>query len=77
MGDSYWLQPDGQVAAKPYKLLRDVLTRSDRAAIAKFAWHGRERLGDCKCWATRSPCTRCAGRTRSATPAGSLRPRPP
>ncbi|CAL9631385.1 Ku protein [Streptomyces sp. enrichment culture] len=46
VGDSYWLQPDGQVAAKPYKLLREALTRSDRAAIAKFAWHGRERLGE-------------------------------
>lgn len=27
VGDSYWLQPDGQVAAKPYKLLREALTR--------------------------------------------------
>ncbi|WP_228981405.1 Ku protein [Streptomyces sp. DH12] len=42
---SYYLQADGQVAGKPYKLLREALKRSDRVAIAKFAWHGRERLG--------------------------------
>lgn len=35
----------GQVAAKPYKLLREALGRSSRVAIAKWAWHGRERLG--------------------------------
>ncbi|GGU62289.1 non-homologous end joining protein Ku [Streptomyces lavendofoliae] len=45
IGDSYYLQADGQVAAKPYKLLREALNRSDRVAIAKFAWHNRERLG--------------------------------
>lgn len=36
---------DGQVAAKPYTLLRKALERSDKVAIAKWAWHGRERLG--------------------------------
>jgi DNA end-binding protein Ku len=45
IGDSYYLAADGQVAAKPYKLLREALKRSARVAIAKFAWHNRERLG--------------------------------
>jgi DNA end-binding protein Ku len=45
IGDSYYLAADGQVAAKPYKLLREALNRSSRVAIAKFAWHNRERLG--------------------------------
>jgi DNA end-binding protein Ku len=45
IGDGYYLQPDGQVAAKPYKLLRQALERSSRVAIAKYAWSGRERLG--------------------------------
>ncbi|GGU54704.1 non-homologous end joining protein Ku [Streptomyces lavendofoliae] len=45
ISDSYYLAADGQVAAKPYKLLREALNRSDRVAIAKFAWHNRERLG--------------------------------
>lgn len=31
--------------AKPYTLLRKALERSDKVAIAKFAWHNRERLG--------------------------------
>ncbi|WP_369215187.1 non-homologous end joining protein Ku [Streptomyces flavofungini] len=45
IGEGYYLQGDGQVAAKPYTLLRQALTRSSKAAVAKFAWHGRERLG--------------------------------
>ncbi|MEV5605762.1 Ku protein [Streptomyces sp. NPDC052299] len=45
IGDSYYLGADGQVAAKPYTLLRQALERSDKVAIAKWAWHGRERLG--------------------------------
>jgi DNA end-binding protein Ku len=45
IGDSYYLAADGQVAAKPYRLLQQALKRSDRVAIAKFAWHNRERLG--------------------------------
>lgn len=45
IGDGYYLQPDGQVAAKPYKLLRQALERSSKVAVAKFAWSGRERLG--------------------------------
>ncbi|MFG2368854.1 Ku protein [Streptomyces mirabilis] len=45
LGEGYYLQPDGQVAAKPYKLLRMALERSSKVAIAKYAWAGRERLG--------------------------------
>ncbi|WP_328884618.1 non-homologous end joining protein Ku [Streptomyces sp. NBC_00299] len=45
IGAGYYLTPHGQVAAKPYKLLREALGRSSRVAIAKWAWHGRERLG--------------------------------
>ncbi|MFJ7258192.1 Ku protein [Streptomyces sp. NPDC098085] len=45
ISDSYFLAVDGQVAAKPYTLLRTALDRSDKVAVAKFAWHGRERLG--------------------------------
>jgi len=44
-GRPYYLQGDGAVAAKPYTLLRQALQRSDKVAIAKFAWHNRERLG--------------------------------
>ena len=44
-GRPYYLQGDGAVAAKPYTLLREALQRSDKVAIAKFAWHNRERLG--------------------------------
>lgn len=45
IAESYYLVPDGQVAAKPYELLRQALDRSSKAAIAKYAWSGRERLG--------------------------------
>jgi DNA end-binding protein Ku len=45
VGDGYYLQPDGQVAAKPYKLLAQALERASKVAVAKFAWSGRERLG--------------------------------
>jgi DNA end-binding protein Ku len=45
IGEGYYLQPDGQVAAKPYKLLRQALERSSKVAVAKYAWSGRERLG--------------------------------
>ncbi|WP_331762236.1 Ku protein (plasmid) [Streptomyces sp. NBC_01527] len=45
ISDSYYLAADGQVAAKPYVLLRQALERSEKVAVAKFAWHGRERLG--------------------------------
>ncbi|MFJ4429221.1 non-homologous end joining protein Ku [Streptomyces bobili] len=45
IGEGYYLAPDGQVAAKPYKLLCQALARSEKVAIAKYAWSGRERLG--------------------------------
>ncbi|WP_405192827.1 Ku protein [Streptomyces anulatus] len=45
ISDSYYLAADGQVVAKPYALLRKALERSSKVAVAKFAWHGRERLG--------------------------------
>lgn len=45
IGEGYYLQPSGQVAAKPYKLLVQALGRSSKVAIAKYAWSGRERLG--------------------------------
>ncbi|MFC9117662.1 Ku protein [Streptomyces sp. NPDC057092] len=45
VGEGYYLQPSGQVAAKPYKLLRQALSRSAKVAVAKYAWSGRERLG--------------------------------
>lgn len=45
ISEGYYLAPDGQVAAKPYKLLVQALGRSSKVAVAKWAWHGRERLG--------------------------------
>jgi DNA end-binding protein Ku len=45
VGAGYYLQADGPVSAKPYKLLRMALERSSKVAVAKFAWHNRERLG--------------------------------
>ncbi|WP_326770915.1 Ku protein (plasmid) [Streptomyces sp. NBC_01591] len=45
ISDSYFLAIDGKVAARPYTLLRKALERSDKVAVAKFAWHNRERLG--------------------------------
>lgn len=45
IGAGYYLEADGQVAAKPYVLLRKALERSRKAAITKFALRGRERLG--------------------------------
>ena len=45
IGAGYFLEADGKVADKPYILLRRALERSGKAGVAKFAWHGRERLG--------------------------------
>ncbi|MEU3296703.1 Ku protein [Streptomyces longwoodensis] len=45
IGDGYYLQASGTVAAKPYKLLVEALRRSSKVAVAKYAWSGRERLG--------------------------------
>ncbi|MFF0386916.1 Ku protein [Streptomyces sp. NPDC004286] len=44
-GAGYYLAADGSTAAKPYTLLRKALARSTRVAVARFAWHGQERLG--------------------------------
>ena len=43
--EGYYLQPAGQVAHKPYRLLVKALGRSSKVAVAKYAWSGRERLG--------------------------------
>jgi DNA end-binding protein Ku len=43
-GDSYLVQYDGPVAAKPYALIARALVRNTKVAVAKPAWHGRERL---------------------------------
>jgi DNA end-binding protein Ku len=40
---SYYLEPDGR-ATKPYVLLREALTRTDRVAIVKVALRQREQL---------------------------------
>ncbi|MFD3932639.1 Ku protein [Streptomyces sp. NPDC058614] len=45
IGAGYYLQPQGPVAAKPYVLLRQALERASKVAVARFAWHGRERAG--------------------------------
>ncbi|GAA2295169.1 Ku protein [Streptomyces kunmingensis] len=45
IGEGYYLESGGQAATKPYVLLRKALERNAKAAVAKFAWHGRERLG--------------------------------
>ncbi|MGW1801695.1 non-homologous end joining protein Ku [Streptomyces sp. NPDC001984] len=45
IGEGYYLQAAGTVAAKPYKLLVQALGRSSKVAVAKYAWSGRERLG--------------------------------
>jgi len=41
---AYYLEPDGR-ATKPYVLLREALTRTDRVAIVKVALRQREQLG--------------------------------
>ncbi|MFG2867553.1 Ku protein [Streptomyces sp. NPDC048338] len=41
---SYYISADGQVAAKPYTLLRQALGRTEKVAVAKGAMRGRERL---------------------------------
>jgi DNA end-binding protein Ku len=40
---AYYLEPEG-VSAKPYVLLRDALTESDRVAVVKVALRQREQL---------------------------------
>jgi DNA end-binding protein Ku len=41
---AYYMEPEG-VATKPYMLLRDALTESERVAIVKVALRQREQLG--------------------------------
>ncbi|MFF7780433.1 Ku protein [Streptomyces tanashiensis] len=41
----YYARPKGEVANKPYTLLRQALTRTDKVAVVKYALRGRERLG--------------------------------
>ncbi|MFF2306037.1 Ku protein [Streptomyces sp. NPDC058128] len=41
----YYARAKGAVAAKPYTLLREALTRTDKVAVVKYALRGRERLG--------------------------------
>lgn len=57
ISDSYYLAVGGQVAVKPYTLLRKALERSSKVAVAKFAWHSRERLGLLRIREVRSCCT--------------------
>ncbi|MEU6934442.1 Ku protein [Streptomyces sp. NPDC046374] len=41
----YYARPKGDVAAKPYTLLRQALSRTSKVAVVKYALRGRERLG--------------------------------
>ncbi|MFD2472861.1 non-homologous end joining protein Ku [Amycolatopsis silviterrae] len=41
---AYWLAPANEEAQRPYVLLLDALSRQDKAAVAKFVFHGREHL---------------------------------
>jgi DNA end-binding protein Ku len=43
-GDPYYLGPDGSVAAKSLALLREMLRRTDKVAVGRFATRGREEL---------------------------------
>jgi DNA end-binding protein Ku len=45
IGPGYYLRPQGTIAVKPYVVLRHALERASKIAIARYAWHGRERLG--------------------------------
>ena len=40
----YYLMPDGQAAAKPYRLLADAMARSDKVAVAKMVMRNKEYL---------------------------------
>ncbi|MFI8769402.1 Ku protein [Streptomyces sp. NPDC053792] len=41
----YYARPKGNVSNKPYTLLRQALTRTEKVAVVKYALRGRERLG--------------------------------
>ena len=40
----YYLMPDGEAAAKPYRLLTDAMARSDKVAVAKMVMRNKEYL---------------------------------
>ena len=40
----YYLMPDGEAAAKPYRLLADAMARADKVAIAKMVMRNKEYL---------------------------------
>ena len=40
----YYLMPDGEAAAKPYRLLSDAMARSDKVAVAKMVMRNKEYL---------------------------------
>lgn len=41
---AYYLGPNGEAAAKPYRLLVEAMTRTDKVAIANFVMRGRSYL---------------------------------
>ena len=41
---TYWLAPDGEQYARPYALLLEAMTRTNRAGIATFVMRGKEYL---------------------------------
>ncbi|WP_116202875.1 Ku protein [Amycolatopsis circi] len=41
---AYWLAPAKEDGQRPYVLLLDALASRDKAAVAKFVFHGREHL---------------------------------
>jgi DNA end-binding protein Ku len=45
IGRSYYLQAHGDIAAKPYTLIRRALQRNDKVAIARYSLRDRERYG--------------------------------
>ncbi|MER6788538.1 Ku protein [Streptomyces sp. NPDC000658] len=75
IAEGYYLAPDGQVVAKPYKLLRQALERSSKVAVAKLPCRAASAWACSGCEGMRSSCTRCVGRTRSATPPSCFRRR--
>ncbi|WP_456030396.1 non-homologous end joining protein Ku [Streptomyces werraensis] len=75
IGEGYYLQPSGQAAAKPYKLLRQALSGRRRSLSPSTPEAGGSVWACSGSATTSSFCTRCAGRTRSATPPSSCRRR--
>jgi DNA end-binding protein Ku len=41
---AYYLSPDGEAAAKPYRLLTEAMERSQKVAVASFVMRGRSYL---------------------------------